>query len=57
VPPTEPDSLGDGTGDAAHLVPGIDEDLFDHIGDHQVVFGDQHLGHAPVPSSRAGRRS
>jgi hypothetical protein len=29
--------FGNGTGNAAHLVPGIDEDFFDHIGDHQVV--------------------
>ena len=46
VTPAERDRLGDGAGDAAHLVTVLDEDLFGHIGDHQVVFGNQDLEHA-----------
>ena len=43
VVPGELDRLGDGAGDAAYLVAGFDEHLFGHVGDHQIVFGNQHF--------------
>ena len=35
----------DGTRDAAHLIPILDENVLEHIGHEEVVFGDQDLEH------------
>jgi hypothetical protein len=43
---TEFNPLGNGPSDATHLVAVFDKYLFDHVGYHQVVFGDQNLQHA-----------
>src|SRR5476651_1169052 len=42
---SQSDRLGHGAGDTAHLVTMLDENLFRHICDHQVVFGNQDLEH------------
>jgi hypothetical protein len=43
---SERDRLGDSACDATHLVPSVDQQHLDHIGVHQVIFGNQDLEHA-----------
>src|SRR5579859_738783 len=57
VTKAELDRLGDRTGNAAHLIAMRDQRFFGHVGNHEVVFGDQDLEHAPSSSSAPGDRS
>jgi len=54
VTPNEGDRFGDSACDATHLVPSVDQQYFDHIGDHQVIFGNQNLEHAQSSPERTG---
>ena len=39
------DPLLDGASDAAHFIPTLDQNIFEHVGHHEVVFGNHHLEH------------
>jgi hypothetical protein len=48
---TEFNRLPDGTRDATHLIPAINENLRKHVGHHKIVFGDHDCGHRTQPFS------
>ena len=45
VASAEGDRLGDRRRDTANLIPALRENLFDHVGHHQIVLDDQDLEH------------
>jgi hypothetical protein len=42
----ECDRLGDGARDSTHVISTLDKKIFSHVGDHEVVFGNQDFLHA-----------
>ena len=39
----ERDPLGDRPGDATHFVTSVHQNFFRHVGDHQIILGNQHF--------------
>jgi hypothetical protein len=45
------DPLLDRTSDATYFISTLDQSVFEHVGNHQVVFGNHHLEHSALPFS------